>query len=216
MGPALELLEPQLSGLLATAGIPRNGDSPVAAWLDSRVEALTEEAHQSGGLREIDIQTVYQKALAEITGAELGWEWVERICAAHQRAWMAAVVPIPEAVEALRRLRDRGILVGLCSNAPYPPSLMREQLLQLGLADHFDAVVFSSEVGWRKPSPVPFQELLGQLGTRAQDSWFIGDEVVADMEGAKAVGMTPLLAPGIEAPSYQGARLASWGALLSR
>jgi putative hydrolase of the HAD superfamily len=66
---------------------------------------------------------------------------------------------------------------------------MREQLRHVGLLPLLDAAVFSSEVGWRKPSPQIFRAALAALGARPQTTVHVGDRLREDVDGAHAVGM---------------------------
>ena len=54
---------------------------------------------------------------------------------------------------------------------------------------HFDAILASGTVGYRKPSPIIFEEALGALGTSPRETAFVGDSLYHDVQGAKAVGM---------------------------
>jgi putative hydrolase of the HAD superfamily len=66
---------------------------------------------------------------------------------------------------------------------------MRAQLAHAGLADLVDAAVFSSEVGWRKPSPHIFAAALHALGATADRTVMVGDHVRNDIDGAHAAGL---------------------------
>ncbi|MGH7611484.1 MAG: HAD family hydrolase, partial [Candidatus Dormibacteria bacterium] len=133
---------------------------------------------------------------------------------ATQRAWAeGGVHPDPEAVEVLEELSRQGLRLGLCSNALYPPDLMREQLVRLGLARFFDATLFTSEIGWRKPSERVFRELLVRLELPAREVWFVGDDWEADILGARRAGLTPILAPGGSSRDAATTVLAEWAEL---
>jgi len=75
---------------------------------------------------------------------------------------------------------------GLISGA-----VMRKALPLLGLeADHY---VFSDEIGEAKPRPSMFAPLLAIPGvTKEANIVHIGDNLIADVQGAQAVGITPL------------------------
>ncbi len=90
-------------------------------------------------------------------------------------------------------LRDQGIKRGVCSNAPFPPAMMRRQVRRNGLAVLVDAIVFSSEVGRRKPAPEVYQAALAALGTRPERTLFVGDRVREDYEGPRALGMRAVI-----------------------
>jgi putative hydrolase of the HAD superfamily len=76
-------------------------------------------------------------------------------------------------------------------------------------------VLFSSEIGWRKPDPRVFTEILGRMGLPARSVWFVGDEWVADIEGARDAGMRAILAPGATAPMAGAEQLTQWDDLLA-
>jgi FMN phosphatase YigB (HAD superfamily) len=64
--------------------------------------------------------------------------------------------PTSGAVDALRRLRERGVRLGIVSNRGRRPGWIAQQYLEIcGLASFFEpgAIAWSDEVGWRKPDP---------------------------------------------------------------
>jgi FMN phosphatase YigB (HAD superfamily) len=69
--------------------------------------------------------------------------------------------------------------------------IQRSKLRALGLADSFDAVVFSDELGrqYRKPHPAPFLRALDLLGVGAGEAVHIGDRPGKDVAGPEAAGM---------------------------
>jgi len=98
--------------------------------------------------------------------------------------------PFDEVPETLRQIRMRGHAIGLISNTDEDlrPFLARDGLLPL-----FDVVLLSFEVGRIKPDPEIFLEAARRLKLRPQDCVHVGDDVTYDVEGARAVGMTPVL-----------------------
>ena len=89
----------------------------------------------------------------------------------------------------LDTLRERGLKLGLVSNAFDPPRLLHGDLEELGVAARLDVAVFSSEVGRRKPDPVIFERALTALGVEPARALFVGDTLATDVAGAKAFGM---------------------------
>ncbi|MGH7878763.1 MAG: HAD family hydrolase, partial [Candidatus Binataceae bacterium] len=65
----------------------------------------------------------------------------------------------------------------------------REVLADTGVADLFEAVVISAEVGLRKPDPRIFEHLRAMLGVAPGDILFVGDTPRDDVLGASAAGM---------------------------
>jgi putative hydrolase of the HAD superfamily len=64
---------------------------------------------------------------------------------------------------------------------------------QLGLAEYFETIVDSGQVGYQKPSPVIFETALKALGVAAADSLYVGDVYSIDYTGARGAGMQAVL-----------------------
>lgn len=112
---------------------------------------------------------------------------VQRMLNAHA-VRMAEALELPDEHRAvMNRLRGR-FRLALITNFDYAPTVYRV-LEREGLRAMFDAVTISAEVGWRKPHPRIFQAALDRLGVEAGAMVFIGDDLEADVAGAKAVGI---------------------------
>jgi putative hydrolase of the HAD superfamily len=119
-----------------------------------------------------------------------------------EEALLAAIVfePFPDTVPALRELRARGIRLVAASN--WDVSL-HEQLDRTGLTPLLDGALSSAEVGAPKPDPEIFARALALAGVRAQEALHVGDDVEADVGGARAAGLEPVLIDrdgSVEAP----------------
>jgi putative hydrolase of the HAD superfamily len=99
----------------------------------------------------------------------------------------------PAAVPLIATLKSRGIKTGIVSNTPWgsPADHWREELERHGLATN--ATVFCMDCGKRKPDPVVFRFALDQLGIRAEEAVFVGDDARWDVFGARQVGMRAVL-----------------------
>jgi HAD superfamily hydrolase (TIGR01509 family) len=72
-------------------------------------------------------------------------------------------------------------------------SLGTDQVIDsLGLADFFDCITLSYQVGARKPDKRIYLEALRCLGFDADECVFVADEI-SDLEGAREVGMKTML-----------------------
>ena len=112
-------------------------------------------------------------------------------------AFADAFVPMmqmePYVPKLLQQLKTEGkYKIGLVSNFAYSPAL-KKTLERFSIAKYFDALIISSEVGWRKPSPKIFKKALQALGVKASETVFIGDSPHHDIEGAKNNGMKTIL-----------------------
>jgi putative hydrolase of the HAD superfamily len=99
--------------------------------------------------------------------------------------------PYPEVAEALGALRGVGLRLVVVSN--WDVSL-HEALAQTGLTPLLDGAISSAEVGAAKPAPAIFERALALAGgIRPAAAVHVGDDVDADIAGARAAGIVPVL-----------------------
>jgi HAD superfamily hydrolase (TIGR01549 family) len=91
----------------------------------------------------------------------------------------------PDAKDTLAKLRNKGYKLGLISNTHWR---MLENS-QKEFRKFFDVITLSYELGYAKPHPLIFITTLKKLGVNANCCLHVGDDPIADIEGAKAVGM---------------------------
>lgn len=114
---------------------------------------------------------------------------------------------LPGVSECLRSLATRGVKMAVVSN--WDCSLARV-LAERGLADRFAVVVSSAEQGCEKPSPRIWAPALAALGLPAEAVAHVGDEPEADIAGAAAAGLRPiLLGPADPPDGLSATRIAS-------
>jgi putative hydrolase of the HAD superfamily len=95
---------------------------------------------------------------------------------------------LPSLLERLHKKYKLAVV----SNMSFAEAIFRS-LRKLDIAKHFDAIIVSGVVGWRKPSPRIFQEALQALDVKAEETVLVGDSPIADIEGAKKLGMKTVL-----------------------
>ncbi|MFH0965291.1 MAG: HAD family hydrolase [Planctomycetota bacterium] len=111
----------------------------------------------------------------------------------------------PGAVEALRFCREAGYAMGLVSNTVLPGWILGEDLERRGLAAYFDFMVFSSEHGRPKPSMSIFAEAVSRTAVKPGETVFVGDNLRADIRGAKGAGMRTVWVCADEGDHRRGA-----------
>ena len=109
------------------------------------------------------------------------------LLATHMRE-LSQVVECPRHHPDLLRALGPRYRLAVVSNFDYSPTC-RRILEREGIADLFETIVISDEVGWRKPKPVIFETALGRMGLRPEEALFVGDRADIDVVGARAVGM---------------------------
>ena len=96
----------------------------------------------------------------------------------------------PHIAETLEWLKRNGYRVGLISNTGRTwGRYLRPVQDRLGIGRFFDARIFSDEVRIRKPEPEIFVKALAELHLPPDKVVHIGDDVDADVAGAKGHGM---------------------------
>jgi putative hydrolase of the HAD superfamily len=127
---------------------------------------------------------------------------------AEHEVWRPAHSVLASAQALLEALRARRIKTGLVANSwPDPGRVLRRDAEAFGLAELLDVLVYSEEVGLRKPDPEIFLHACRRLDVEAVATMYVGDNLVTDVQGAANVGMTTVQAlwfraddtPGIEA-----------------
>lgn len=109
--------------------------------------------------------------------------------------------------DALRLLRQRGLRVALISNTGRTwGQFLRIVQDKVGLSDVFDHRTFSDEERIRKPAPEIFERTLEVLHVEPEEAVHIGDDVDADVAGAKDAGMRAIWYDTGKWPGANGAR----------
>ena len=156
--------------------------------------------------REIGIPEGVVNRVVVDTGAQGAWSRLERgelamgdfhrdfeaelraaghaISAATMMARIAECEPRPAMLEAIRRIRARGLRAGALTNNwandDAPPTH--------ALKDLFDAFIESSRVGLRKPDPRIYQLVCDELGVAPAETVFL-DDIGRNLKAARALGM---------------------------
>lgn len=178
-----ELVEAGIRAGLAAIDAPTSAVSEVAGGYRAEARLSDWEVPE-----ELEYAPLVRELLAN-AGVVVDDERLERYLLAEHQAWAPARRPASMSQALLDALRDRGLKTGLVSNTMEPRWLLLRDLDEQGLAARLDAVVFSSDVGIRKPRPEIFRRALEELGAPAERALFVGDRLVADVRGAHDVGM---------------------------
>jgi len=98
--------------------------------------------------------------------------------------------PVPGAADALRWCKANGLRVILVTNTLYRGDAeVLADWDRAGLRPLIDGVVSSHSVGRRKPHPLLFERALELAAVRPEEAVMIGDNPIADIRGAGALGL---------------------------
>lgn len=161
-----------------------------------------ELGHRLGALIDADVaHRAHYHAMAEysdlrLAGHDAGWDWwLERyftvlgVADPHlageraQRGFGLWNHPLDGVAATIDRIRGRGVRVAVVSNSD---GSVRDSLQRAGLLDLFEFVIDSHEIGVAKPDPAIFLAALERMGLVPEETWYVGDSVFHDVEGARA------------------------------
>ena len=186
------------------AGLRAVGRAPDPAYSSRFRDEVLPQLFGRDELEERDYGALVRGALAT-SGVELDDDELTRFLEAEHAEWRPAVSLASTTHALLDALRERGLRLGLVSNAIDPPWLLHRDLADLGVAERLDVALFSSEIGWRKPHPAMFERALAELEVEPARTLFVGDSLVNDVGGASALGLRTCQALWFVADATEGA-----------
>jgi len=94
-------------------------------------------------------------------------------------------------MDFFKQLKDSGVKIVIVSNLT--TEIQFKKLVKLGIDKYIDFVITSEEAGQDKPGEPIFSLALEKTGLPKEEVVLIGDEVDADIQGAKRLGMRHIL-----------------------
>ena len=110
----------------------------------------------------------------------------EALAAAYQETILDSLEPVDGAEEVVRSLREE-YPVGLLTNGPV--AAQRGKIETLGWGELFDAIAVTGDLEAGKPDERAFKAVLESLAVDPGETVYVGDDVDADIHGAKDAGM---------------------------
>lgn len=137
-----------------------------------------------------------------------GLEWSPDVLAERYREICYALVdemvqPMDGAVDCIASLARAGIPIGILTNGWSP---LQEKKIARALGYFPGPVLVSESIGAYKPSADAFRVLETTLGCSGSDLWYVGDNPVADIDGARSYGLRAVWVTDHAAPYPEGLR----------
>jgi putative hydrolase of the HAD superfamily len=173
-----------LDALLA-AGLNLERTAFLAEW-ESRLNTYQNDRDED--LIEHSTGVVLRNVLASLGHTSISDQVLRqalaKMYAVTQRHWKAE----PDAVPTLEALRSRGYRLGILSNAADDDDV-RRLVDQAEVGSYLDFVLTSSSLGVRKPHLRTFHAALTRWGMPPDRVAMVGDNLRADILGAKSLGI---------------------------
>ena len=163
-----------------------DADELVTAWA-----TIAEEAFGRYQRREITFAEQRRVRVREFLGADATDDEADELFSGYltryERAWTA----FRDAVPALRRVREAGLVVALLTNGD--AAHQRLKLDRTGLAEHLDVVVASDDLPAGKPDPRAYAAACEILGVAPGDVLMVGNDIEKDFQGPLDAGLGAVL-----------------------
>lgn len=144
-------------------------------------------APYSNQLKENDLAEVCEVIVQELYGRAPTPDELTTLLTIRHQCFIESIAA-GEGVAELLGILSKKFKLGLLSNFP-SAHFITDSLQSIGLADYFDATLISGEVGFVKPHISVFEEITRRLNAKPEECLFIGDNWLADIQGAKNFGM---------------------------
>lgn len=170
-------------------------DTSILSFISSQYEAFkfrlngTERGRFAESFIRLDARgslwkdMVYKKMVAELGIHDVTWE---ELFADFDARISDFYVPFPYMHAALLDLKQT-YQMALITNGR--TIFQNRTIKALGISSYFPVALFSETEGVRKPDPEIFLRALDRLGVRPEESVYVGDHPVSDIEGATRAGM---------------------------
>ena len=94
---------------------------------------------------------------------------------------------VPGTIEVLSYLKNKGFSLHIVSNGFQEVTHRKVEMSQIG--EYFQTITSADEINIRKPNAAIYSYALSKAKANAEESVMIGDDWIADVEGAKAFGL---------------------------
>lgn len=101
-----------------------------------------------------------------------------------------AIVLYDDTISTLEQLRELGYKVAILTNGP--SEYQRAKVELVNLHNHVDLVVVGGDLPYPKPYRYAFEYVCNKLGCTLEESAYVGDNPINDVDGPRKAGMTPI------------------------
>ncbi len=170
-------------------------EAAIAAMIDGGLPLDKARAYkqlfQLYGVYGIEYQKIFQQFLRKTIG-RIDYKILSNAITAYRKVQTGFLEPYPHVRSTLIKLKEKGVKLGIVSDAPKLKAWLR--LSEMSLTDFFDVVVTLGDTKKLKPHKMPFKAALKELKLAPEEILFVGDNPERDIKGAKQLGMKTALA----------------------
>jgi HAD superfamily hydrolase (TIGR01509 family) len=143
----------------------------------------------TAGERNLTLPSLLQEMLSALKVDKPDAEVIATAADRYESAVCHKATVMPHAPEIVARLKNEGYRLGLISNTMFSGRIHMSDLQRFGLLRYFESLLFSADANKWKPNVAAFEHVLKELGVKAEESAFVGDDPAADIVGGLAAGL---------------------------
>ena len=136
-------------------------------------------------------RVLYFQRLIEKTHNTVDSEIILKLYDAYWNSFLKNMKPFEETLKTLKEIKKRGLGIAIVSDMT--THIQLKKLKKLGISKYVDFLITSEESGSEKPHSIMFLLALNKLKVSPQNAIMVGDNPVADIEGANSVGLYSVL-----------------------
>ncbi len=163
----------------------------IDAGLEMKEDEAVDKLYEMYKTFGIEDQEIFNKFLEKVQG-KVKYRVLASGIAAYRRVKSGQLIPYPHTRKILIKLKEKGLKLGIVSDAPKLQAWLR--LAESNLLDFFDFVIAVGLTGMEKPHKMPFEKAVKNLKLKPDEIVFVGDNPQKDILGAKKFGMKTALA----------------------
>lgn len=171
--------------VLRVAGYGVRGTADELFWLFFEISGRLFSEAKHGLHTVAEVMELYPAEFCERAGYPA--EAVDPFKHAFRQAWGTTHTLVPEALETVQALHQRGYRLFAASNSF--GHLQRSRLAQAGLLPYFEDTYISMDIGYDKPDIRFYEEALRRCALTPGEVLMVGDSMTTDIVGAKAAGL---------------------------
>jgi len=173
----------KIKNFLLTKGYSFSLDDIEKKMLDGYYEMNSIHAERT--LVEVNLGECVKTGLRALGVSEDYSLWIIKLI---HRSLKDNLVIFDDSMNALKQLSSRYAL-GLISNTTIPGVYFADDLDEIGMSAYFKHMLFTADLGMRKPHSSVFERMLDLLGIPAENSLYVGDSFKNDIYGPSRLGM---------------------------
>jgi len=136
-------------------------------------------------------RVLYFQRLVEKTHESINPQVILKLYNAYWDTSLKEMFLRKDALDLLKSLKSENVKIAIVSDLT--TNIQLRKIHKLGISKYVDVVVTSEEAGSEKPHSIMFLLALNKLGVSPSEAMMVGDNTVADIEGANFVGLDTVL-----------------------